>query len=538
MPHRQLRTPPLLQRRQDHSQLYAEISSTQEVGYHYSSSRTLTDNVTYIVFLASDAYACLTSVPFNPAVATRFLQYYNDTLQFHSTPAYLKNPPTSYQQPSIDIFQELHQLQQDVDRGAFHNQYAFEAFLQNLIYSTHDAHLDLVSGILAVFTFASPYGIVSVSKDGKELPKVYITDDLIETGNNNHSWEASAISQINGQNTADYLAQFAALNANGDLEAHADWNQLMSSPVLDIQNYFSVFEGYVTFYPGENITFTFENGTVLGPEPWLAIYNSQGNTGPLSTGGDFYNFFVLGFYPASYDPESETSSGSAASSSTASATATVTDTSLISTATATPTPSGWDNAAYPPTADVIQQGLGSTGWVTGYFFRDVSIGVLSIPSFQAYGDSVGDFSNTIGNFLQRSKEAGLKQIVIDLQQNSGGNTLLALDAFKQVRAHKHCSNSGGTNILQFFPSTDPFAGARLRAHATADVLGNTFTSFYDTQPLDLALYSAFSASDWVATDLLNADTGENFTSWGEFFGPHAYNGDYFTTTVSTYRISA
>lgn len=377
------------------------------------------------------------------------MQYYNDTLQFHTTPAYLKNPPPSYQQPAIDLFQELEQLQRDVDNSVFHNQYDFEARLQNLIYSTHDAHLELVSGILAAFTFASPYGIVSVSSDGKELPKVYITNDLLESQGNESDWDASAIRLVDGQNAAEYLAQFAALNAIGGLEPHADWNQLMSSPALDIQDYFSIFEGYTTFYPGDNITLTLENGTVVGPDPWLAIYNSPGETGPLSTGGDFYNFFVLGFYPASYNPGLETDTASAESSSAPSATESTSEPSLLSTITA-PTPTGWGNPAYPERADVIQQDLAIGGVVTGYFLRDAKIGVLSIPSFQASDEFVGNFSDTVSNFLRGSKEAGMEQIVIDLQQNLGGNTFLAIDVFKQV-----CSQTLHTRILHMvtFPSS-------------------------------------------------------------------------------------
>lgn len=397
----------------------------------------MADHVKEILFLASSAYACLTSVPFNGAVATRFLQYYNDTIQFHTTSAYLRNPPASYQQPSVDLFRRLDQLQQDIDDSAFPNQYAFEATLQNLIYSAHDGHLQLVAGVLAAFTFFNPVGIVSVSTDGKQLPKVYITNDLIESQGDDLSWEASAISLINGQSTADYLAQFAALNSIGGLEPHADWNQLMSSPALVIQNAFSIFEGYTTFYPGDNITFTFENGTAL-TEPWLAIYNDPGDTGPLSTGGDFYNFFVLGLYPDSYNLGGGSKSGSAASSSEPTSAASTSDTSSLSTPTATPTPTGWVNRAYPQTADVVQRDLGFGGVVTGYFLQDVSIGVLSIPSFQAYGDAVADFSNVVTEFLQRSKEAGLKTILVDLQQNSGGNTLLAFDLFKQVGSDKDC----------------------------------------------------------------------------------------------------
>jgi len=126
------------------------------------------------VFKASLAYECLTSVPFNPAVATRFLEYYNDTLEFQSTLTYLKNPPTSYQQPGVDLIAGLQHLQEAINNGVFPNQYEFEAALQTLLYATHDAHVNLYAGILAAFTFASPYDIVSLSIDGIQLPKVYL----------------------------------------------------------------------------------------------------------------------------------------------------------------------------------------------------------------------------------------------------------------------------------------------------------------------------------------------------------------------------
>jgi hypothetical protein len=76
------------------------------------------------IFLAEDAYACLQSVPFNPAVGTRFLEYWNQTLQLHSTLAYLKTPPEGYQQPAIDVQKELSSIQKRVDSGFYDNQYS------------------------------------------------------------------------------------------------------------------------------------------------------------------------------------------------------------------------------------------------------------------------------------------------------------------------------------------------------------------------------------------------------------------------------
>lgn len=223
----------------------------------------------------------------------------------------------------------------------------------------------------------------------------------------------------------------------GGLEPHTDWNLLMSSSALDIQDDFSVFEGLSPFYPGDNLTFVFENTTRIDTE-WYAIYNNPGSTGPLATGGDFFNFFVLGQYPASYNISApdpcDSEEISASTTATAAAAATSSESSAVSTDAPEPSATSWPDSAYPDTPDVFQPGLypDGSGLLTGYFLNDTSIAVLSIPSFQMFGDDIGNFSNTVTQFLQRSKAAGLVKVVIDLQQNSGGDTLLAFDTFKQV----------------------------------------------------------------------------------------------------------
>lgn len=113
-------------------------------------------------------------MPFDPAVGTRFIKYYNQTLQFQSTLELLKATPEGYQQPSIDVVQELWQIQGKIDAGLYQNQYVFEADVQLFINKIHDAHVYLQAGILSPFTFASPYGLVSVSEDGKKVPEIYI----------------------------------------------------------------------------------------------------------------------------------------------------------------------------------------------------------------------------------------------------------------------------------------------------------------------------------------------------------------------------
>ncbi|KAE8383130.1 hypothetical protein BDV26DRAFT_287916 [Aspergillus bertholletiae] len=165
----------------------------------------------------------------------QLVRYVNDTIQFHSTLAYLANPPSSYQQPAVDLVDELSQLQHDIDHGVFHNEYAFETALRHLIHAARDDHLTFVGGAFSRFTYIAPYGIVSISLDGIELPKVYILDDLFANETGYLPWQPSAIATINGQDVVEYLAQFAALNSIGKLEPHADWNMLMRSAALDLQ---------------------------------------------------------------------------------------------------------------------------------------------------------------------------------------------------------------------------------------------------------------------------------------------------------------
>ena len=126
------------------------------------------------VFAALDAYSCLVSVPLNHTVASQFLQYYRDTLEFQSTLTYLKNPPSSYQQSGTDLLAGLDLVQRQVDTGVFSNEYDFEVSVLDTVYSAHDSHTYLFGGASNVFSFGSPFDIVAVSIDGSEPPQVYI----------------------------------------------------------------------------------------------------------------------------------------------------------------------------------------------------------------------------------------------------------------------------------------------------------------------------------------------------------------------------
>jgi hypothetical protein len=137
-----------------------------------------------------------------------------------------------------------------------------------------------------------------------EVAHICRTDDIFQQQN---GYTNSPVSQINGEDVVAYLTRFGALNSVGMLEPHAGWNQLMASPAQVVLGTGNVFSTGATFYEGDSLTFTFANSTPL-ETPWGALYTANHFTGPLTTGADYYNFFVLGLQPASIHGRGSSSS--------------------------------------------------------------------------------------------------------------------------------------------------------------------------------------------------------------------------------------
>ena len=106
-----------------------------------------------LLFNASQVVDCLTSVPFDPAVGIRLLDYLDNTYQFHATTDYQKSPPQEYQQPPLDLFGELQRIRENVEDGTYGNQYSFEAAVLQVLQRSHDQHLNLYGGISGLFDY-------------------------------------------------------------------------------------------------------------------------------------------------------------------------------------------------------------------------------------------------------------------------------------------------------------------------------------------------------------------------------------------------
>jgi hypothetical protein len=469
-------------------------------------------------------YECLQSIPFNSAVAVRFLDYYNMTLQFQSTLGYLEAPPVGYQRPPFDVNKALEEIKHNATANIYKNQYEFEAPLQLLVTQLRDTHVTLNAGALSAFSFVSPFGLVSASVDGKEAPEIYLDEDLYRAwaidGDN-----ASPVTHINGVDVIEYLEYFAERNSQGFLEPHADWNAIMDSPALDIQGYLSTFQS-AKLYPGDDafsdvLNFTLKNRTVV-ESVWWAFCVDCANTGPLTTGGDFYNYFVLGLQPASYqegnqwwpieEEEEEESTPSTGNGDSFNITAVL----EVYCKKGDPSSQSWcmsSFGAYPNNPIVTQANLSveEGGIVSSYMLDDTSTAVLSIPSFFQSGGDTPNFRQAIREFIGNASQGQSSRVLIDLQQNSGGLSFLAYDTFRQ-----------------FFPNLEPNGASRQRSHELSNILGEAYTGWWDQPDTDQTENYNFAANEWVVTNRINAATGKAFTSWEEFYGPEDSNGEQFS----------
>jgi len=123
---------------------------------------------------ANLAYDCLKSVPNHQEPALRLLLALRTYIEFLSTKDILKNPPSGYLFPPVDIDYALSAIEEKVLTGEYESEYDFQNELFTLIVSARDGHFFWLSDILQAFTFARPNSeLVAISSDGVETPKIY-----------------------------------------------------------------------------------------------------------------------------------------------------------------------------------------------------------------------------------------------------------------------------------------------------------------------------------------------------------------------------
>lgn len=124
-------------------------------------------------------------MPNKPAQATKLVQSIKAFVSWQSTLAYLKDPPASYGLPAVDIMGGLDAIAANVTAGRFASEYDFQASMTLLIAQAHDGHFAFRPDMFKAFQFRNDLlaDMVSVSVDGKQMPKLYNFGKLFSSTN-------------------------------------------------------------------------------------------------------------------------------------------------------------------------------------------------------------------------------------------------------------------------------------------------------------------------------------------------------------------
>ncbi|KAK7219617.1 hypothetical protein V2G26_007620 [Clonostachys chloroleuca] len=397
---------------------------------------------------AETAYQCATSIPISNEEVARVIYHFKHILPMYSTLGFLKNPPASYQQPSIDVMAYLDHIDEKAKQNKYANFYEYESDMSLMAYQVHDQHFRLRNGGMYQFRWYLPDDIVSVSRDGQELPQVYVYSDI-----SREVPSASPIIELEEEPVVSYLERYARTKAStGLLEPHAEWNALMYNPAVEFSTwgsrnsssiYTSEFRS-TSSYNGNSIKGKFANGTKF---EWKYMAGSKAifNLTKLSSGRSIYDNWITSNNKSRMGKTEEDKQMRKLFSK---------KTTAFNLLSSVPYPS------YPDDPIMAQSNFSRGGTVSGYLLSDNSTGVLSIPSFLAgmYKQGPEELHTAIAEFIAKSREAGVKKIVIDLSGNRGGFLLLAYDTFRQ-----------------FFPKMDPYSLANSRASDNLNTIGSVLS---------------------------------------------------------------
>ena len=438
---------------------------------------------------ASVAWDCIQSVPLNALSGLELMDSIRPYLDWQTTLAYLKDPPSGYLEPAVDVLGDFDSIVSRLQSGGFINEYDFEFTLYELFQTTHDGHFRyLPSLVAAIFGFRRPLAMVSVSTDGKALPKPYVYADILFALNDT-TFVPSAVAQIDGENAVTYLENWAQYGSLQDPDALFN-NVMYELAQISLGTTGSgagTFSGggrgaYV--YPGAETTLTFENGTTMSYENYARVL--QDFVG-INTGEDLYNTYL--------EPPPTTTSTTTTSPS------------------ATPTPA----PGYPP--PVLRQ---ENNLIGGYYLGAAGyedIAVLSVPSFVGLATAEESFQQVATDFITAAVAAGKTKLIIDVSANGGGTILQGYSLFKNL-----------------FPSLDPYGATRFRAQEALNLIGEVVSDVAGpAYPWNYSDPANFVLNDFLGSPFdYRADVdinGQNFQSWAEKYGPHEYHGDNFTSII-------
>lgn len=484
---------------------------------------------TTAVVPANLTYACLTSVPFQKNFSTQLVNNVRAWFEFQSDIDYIASPPSGSLWKPRNLFAFLEDIADDVLQDKYKSQYDFELDLFTFSNHFHDGHTLIAPGLFwtaGAMTFDRNLTLVSYSPDGIEIPKVYLSEDiLLETNTGfelvTRDTKASPVATINDIPVQEFLQTQALVGLSHDPDTM--YNELLASISLTLNpspklNYFKT----SFFYPGSETIVKREDGTVLS-RPTLSRLACDLRDQQITSGYDFWQTCV-------FEPEEAAGASAIASATEASATstATVTDNKYgRAEPTAAIDPAG-SSAVLQLPGHPAPERLGMDNLLSGYFLDGhEDVAVLVIRSFLSRSPGfLEDFQWILESFLELAQEQKKTKLIIDFQGNGGG----FVDASTEL-------------LAQLFPNVPPDQKNNMRAS-----LGMQLILEKESRAYEKILQSGVDAEDvsileatqiWAAWQALMKPNASEFVSFDDFYGPNdqGQDGNYTRFFQSNYTNS-
>ncbi|KAI0411433.1 hypothetical protein F5X98DRAFT_54024 [Xylaria grammica] len=455
---------------------------------------------------ASLAYDCLKSVPAHKEPAIQLLDALKPFLEWQSDQAVLKDPPSDYPYPPVDIFGELENIRSNLEADKYSGELEWqEELFKAITGKPHDGHLAYHPDLLTVpFEWVRPWTLVSVSEDGTSLPVVKVLEDVVSPGE-----ESSYVTEINGVDAATFIEERVTDSSNTQ-DPDAGYNTMFFSQAnkagLQANGYFEGGGRERFFYPGNATVLTFANGTTVSKPNIAKFHYGPYDWHNVKDADTMHKEFCRGAYP------------------TESSRPSIRD---VKSTRRTASPKKIHSYPQPPVSLARRQDepnqidgypepvlISDDQIVSGYFidepgFEDVA--VLVMLSFSPY-DFVA-FQTAVQDFFAEAVEAGKTKLIIDVQANGGGTILQGYDTFRQIFP----------DIVQAGPSrwrSSP--GFNALSETLSPICSNYTPKADDYQNLDIP---CTTVNNW-RNDL--NETNGRFTSYADKFGPLTSGGDSYT----------
>ncbi|KAF2441986.1 hypothetical protein P171DRAFT_474505 [Karstenula rhodostoma CBS 690.94] len=330
-------------------------------------------------------------------------------LDFETTLDSLKKPPPDWPYPAHDLRARLAEVKSKVKNKKYANDYEFQVELFEKVFApAHSGHLIFYPDLLVnPWYWSRTASLVSISKDGSALPEIFFRDDIL-----NSVTDASPLSKIDGQDAQKFIEDLVFRAASQDPDAGYNamfYNKAYVAAHISNGGYFAQGGRTNNIYPGENTTYTFENGTSTTIDNVALLkWDFTGAT---------ENFYFINRYAGG-------------------------GTKLASPIKIPNAPAG-----YPTPVITTKDGTLAGYYLSGDGLDDVA--VLSVLSFTP--SSVVEYQAVAETFLADAKRDGKKKLVVDLSANNGGYILSGYDLFRQL-----------------FPQTEQVGLTRFRNNAVQD----------------------------------------------------------------------